>query len=231
MVETQDSIITIAFNQTFREREFKVIASIGGNSTLRDTMIYKLIDTTKNVNLLSTVKSLELNAKLQGFWDGSTMNDDTVTLYLRSPLNPFNIADTAEVVLNHNGYALANFFNINAGVYYYLIVKHRNSIETWSKTTISFVSGTPITYDFTTSKTKAYGDNQVLKSGEYCIYGGDVDQNGSVNLTDILNIFNNSVGFSYGYDVTDVTGNNLTNLEDVLLSYNNSSIFVIKMRP
>ena len=101
---TQDSIVNIAaFNQTYREREFKVIASMGGSASLRDTMIYKLIDTTKNVNQLSLTKSLELNAKLQGFWNGNTMNDDTVTLYLRSPLSPYNIADTAKVVLNQKG--------------------------------------------------------------------------------------------------------------------------------
>ncbi|MCB0729353.1 MAG: hypothetical protein KDD00_17955, partial [Ignavibacteriae bacterium] len=192
----------------------------------------KLIDTTKNVNQLSSVKSLELNAKLQGFWDGSTMNDDTVTLYLRAPLSPYNIADTAKVVLNQNGYALANFFNISSGINFYLVVKHRNSIETWSKTTMSFLLGIPIAYDFTTSKTKAYGDNQVLKSGEYCIYGGDVDQNGSVNSSDILGIFNNNLGgFHSVYEVTDVTGDGLTDLDDVLLAYNNSNIFVAKIRP
>ncbi|MEZ4691437.1 MAG: M23 family metallopeptidase [Ignavibacteria bacterium] len=230
---TKDSIINIgSFSQTYREREFKVIASMGGSATLRDTMIYKLIDTTKNVNQLSSVKSLELNAKLQGFWDGSTMNDDTVTLYLRAPLSPYNIADTAKVVLNQNGYALANFFNISSGINFYLVVKHRNSIETWSKTTMSFLLGIPIAYDFTTSKTKAYGDNQVLKSGEYCIYGGDVDQNGSVNSSDILGIFNNNLGgFHSVYEVTDVTGDGLTDLDDVLLAYNNSNIFVAKIRP
>ncbi|HMQ70275.1 MAG TPA: M23 family metallopeptidase [Ignavibacteria bacterium] len=230
---TQDSIINIAsFNQTYREREFKVIASMGGSASLRDTMIYKLIDTTKNVNQFSTVKSLELNAKLQGFWNGSKMNEDTVTLYLRAPLSPYNIADTAKVVLNQNGYALANFFNISSGVNYYLAVKHRNSIETWSRTTMSFTSGSPITYDFTTSKNKAYGDNQILKNGEYCIYGGDVDQNGSVNSVDILSIFNNDLGgFHTLYEITDVTGDGLTDLDDVILSYNNSNAFVTTMRP
>ncbi len=228
----QDSIVRISsFSQPYREREFKVIASIGGSATLRDTMIYKLIDTTKNPNPGNYLESVELNAKIQGFWDGNEMNEDTVTVLVRASLNPYNIVDTAKVLLNSNGYALVNFDNISSGIYYYLVVKHRNSIETWSKSVVQFNTGDPIVYDFTTSKTKAYGDNQILVSGEYCIYGGDVDQSGSVNLTDVLQIYNNSMGFSYGYDVTDVTGNNITNLEDVILAYNNSVAFVTKIRP
>ncbi|MEZ4691432.1 MAG: M23 family metallopeptidase [Ignavibacteria bacterium] len=230
---TQDSIVNIAsFNQTYREREFKVIASMGGSATMRDTMIYKLIDTTKSPSQLNYVESIELNAKLQGFWNGSTMNDDTVTVLLRSPLSPYNIADSAKVVLNQNGYALVNFLNISPGVYYYLVIKHRNSIETWSKTVMQFVTGVPITYDFTTSKTKAYGDNLILKSGEYCIYSGDVDQDGSVSSSDILSIFNNNLGgFHSIYEVTDITGDGLTDLDDILLAYNNSNAFVTKKRP
>ncbi len=228
----QDSIVRISsFSQPYREKEFKVIASIGGSATLRDTMIYKLIDTTKNPNPGNYLESVELNAKLQGFWDGDQMNEDTVTVIVRNALIPYNILDSAKVLLNSNGYALVNFDNISSGIYYYLVVKHRNSIETWSKSVIQFNTGDPIVYDFTTSKTKAYGDNQILVSGEYCIYGGDVDQSGSVNLTDVIEIYNNSIGFSYGYDVTDVTGNNLTNLEDVILVYNNSNAFVTKIRP
>ena len=229
---SQDSIITIsAFNQPFRTREFKVIASIGGNATLRDTMIYKLIDTTKQNFAGNGVESLELNAKIEGFWDGSSMNEDTVTVLIRAPLSPYNIVDSSKVLLNGNGYALVNFLNISPGIYYYLVIKHRNSIETWSKSVMQFATSDPISYDFTTSNTKAYGNNLKLKSGEYCIYGGDVNQDGSVNLSDVITIFNGSIQFSFGYKITDLTGNNYTNLDDVLIAYNNSTAFVGKLRP
>jgi len=229
---TNDSIINIsAFNQTYRTREFKVIASIGGNATLRDTMIYKLIDTTKGNFVGNGVESLELTAKIEGFWDGSSMNEDTVTVLLRAPLSPYNIVDSTKILLNNNGYALVNFLNINPGIYYYLVIKHRNSIETWSKSVMQFVTSNPITYDFTTSSTKAYGNNLKFKSSDYCIFGGDVDQDGSVNLTDVIEIFNASLQFAFGYKVADVTGNNFINLDDVILAYNNSNAFVTKKRP
>lgn len=229
---TNDSILSIgAFTQSFRIREFKVIASIGGNSALRDTMVYKLIDTTKNPFPGNGIESLELNAKLEGFWDGSEMTEDTVTVLIRAPLNPFNIIDTAKVVLNNNGYALANFLNISPGIYYYLVVKHRNSIETWSKTTMQFTTNDPIVYDFTTSKTKAYGDNLKYKGGEYCIYGGDVNQDGIIEGSDGALIDNDAASFQWGYNETDVNGDNFVDGSDQVIAENNAAIFVTLIRP
>ena len=227
-----DSIVTIGdFSSTFRYRNFKVIASIGGSSTLRDTMLYKLIDTTRPNAGGNGIQSLELNAKIEGFWDGTTMVQDTVTVLVRAPLSPYLIADSARVVLNSNGYALANFFNLNSNVYYYIVIKHRNSLETWSKTVMQFDNGYPIAYDFTTSKTKAYGDNLKLKSSEYCIYSGDVTQDGYIDATDVLKVYNDVQVFTYGYKATDVDGDRYVDLADLTLVYNNSCNFVSKMRP
>lgn len=228
----QDSIVTIgAFSQTFRNREFKVIASIGGNSVLRDTMVYKLIDTTKNPFPGNGVESLELHAKLEGFWNGSEMNEDSVTVIIRAPLSPYNAIDSAKIMLNKNGYALANFLDISPGIYYYLEIRHRNSILTWSKTSMQFTTNDPIVYDFTTSKTKAYGDNLKLKSGEYCIYSGDINQDGSVDLTDITTGYNAASNFETGYKKSDVTGDDIVDLTDVTVVYNNSTNFVRAFRP
>lgn len=229
---TQDSIINIgSFTQTFRIREFKVIASMGGSATLRDTMIYKLIDTTKNPSPGNGIESLELYAKLEGFWDGTKMNTDTVTAIIRSPLSPYLPVDTAKVLLNSNGYALANFFDISPSIYYYLVIKHRNSIETWSKTVMQFTTSDPIVYDFTTSKTKAYGDNLRLKGGEYCIYGGDVNQNGTVDVVDLGLVDNDAANFVNGYIKTDVTGDNSVDAADLIVIDNNAFNFVSRQRP
>ncbi len=230
---TNDSILTIgAFDQLFRTREFKVIGSMGGSATLRDTMIYKLIDTTKNNITGNGVVSLELNAKMEGFWNGSSMVSDSVTLLLRASLYPYNVVDSAKVKLNSNGYALANFLNASSGIYYYLVVKHRNSIETWSKSVMQFTMGYPISYDFTTSKTKAYGDNLKLKNSEYCFYSGDVNQNGTIDLTDVLMVHNTAQQlFQSTYAVTDTDGDGYTDLTDVLITYNNSTNFIVKIRP
>lgn len=227
---TQDSILNIgAFTQTNRERDFKVIASIGGNSVLRDTMLYKFIDTTKANTSGNGIESLELRAKIEGFWNGSTMESDTVTVIIRASLNPYNRVDSAKVVLNSAGYAIANFFDISPGIYYYIVVKHRNSIETWSKTAQQFNLGYPISYDFTTSKTKAYGDNLILKSGEYCFFSGDLNQDGIVDASDLSNV-ENDLG-RFGYRVSDVDGDIYVDAGDVSIVENNAARGAILIRP
>lgn len=231
---TQDSILNIgSFSQSYRVREFKVIASIGGNGLLRDTMIYKLIDTTKNNFTGNGIQSLELNAKIEGRWNGTTMESDTVTIKLRAPLSPYSYVDSAKVVLNSNGYALANFFNISPSVYYYIVIKHRNSIETWAKTVQQFENGFPISYDFTTSKTKAYGDNLILKNGEYCIYSGDINQDGTVDASDMSRVENDialGLGWEY-YSVSDIDGDNYIDAGDISIVENNATAGVSMIRP
>ncbi|MBK8551548.1 MAG: hypothetical protein IPL53_11005 [Ignavibacteria bacterium] len=65
----------------------------------------------------------------------------------------------------------------------------------------------------------------------FAFYGGDVNQDNAVNLTDITTIHNAAVTFANGYVITDITGDNITDLTDITITYNNSSGFVMLMRP
>lgn len=229
---TQDSILTItAFVQNYRVDEFKVIGSIGGSASLRDTMIYKLIDSSKNYLFGNGVASLDLKVLPEGRWDGTSLAEDTVRVIIRAPLFPFLIVDSAKVKLNSNGYAIANFFNVTDGIYYYIVVKHRNSIETWAKTAQQFNSGFPISYDFTTSRTKAYGDNMKFKSGKYCIYSGDINQDGIIDLTDLSEIDNDVSIFGGGYRISDLDGDLFVDISDLAIADNNAFNYVSRIRP
>ncbi len=96
----------------------------------------------------------------------------------------------------------------------------------------NWVTGFPVSYDFITSKTKAYGDYLKLKSGEYCFYSRDMNQSGSIDLTDLLQVYNISDNFYQStYAVTDTNGDGITDLTDILITYNNSINFISKMRP
>jgi murein DD-endopeptidase MepM/ murein hydrolase activator NlpD len=229
---TNDSILTIgAFTQTFREYTFKVIASMGGSTSLRDTMLYKLIDTTKNIFPGNGIVSLELIGKMEGFWNGSTMVEDTVTVELRAPLTPYNLVDSYKVKLDNKGYGIANFLNASSGIYYYIVVKHRNSIETWSKTTQQFNYGFPLKYDFTTSKTKAYGDNMKFKGGDYCFYSGDTNQDGIVDVSDVSKVENDTEGFIWIYTSADLDGDQSVDASDIAIVENNATIQASLIRP
>ena len=133
------------------------------------------------------------------------------------------------MVLNNSGYATTTFYSAATGSYY-IQITHRNSLETWSGAPV-YLSANVNDYDFTTAASKAYGSNMILKSGRYCDYSGDVNQDGFVNLTDVLLIFNASSAFTTGYVVTDVSGDDIVDLTDITIGYNNSTNFVTKVSP
>ena len=118
-------------------------------------------------------KSFNLTALIEGFYDGSTMVSDTVAVELRNATTPYDKKDEAKVVLNSAGSGAANFYKAAETTNYYIVLKHRNSIETWSAAGQSFSGGT-LTYDFTSSAGQAYGSNMIQKSTKWCIYSGDM---------------------------------------------------------
>ena len=182
--------------------------------------------------------TLKLSAVLQGFhYSSSTpfMRADTVKVYLRSAVSPYSIVDSSKQELNNTGKGDFFFPNVISGTNYYLSLKHRNSIETWSASGqwITFNSDTA-SYDFIVSASKAFGSNlkQVNTSPvRYAVYGGDVNQDNQINLSDITIIYNASNNFINGYVLTDITGDNITDLTDITISYNNSSSFVVVIKP
>jgi len=180
--------------------------------------------------------SMNLTMFIEGFYRSNTnsMISDTVKVYLRNSSAPYSLSDSAKGVLSATGNATFNFSNVSTGQYY-IVVSHRNSIETWSRNGgESFISGGSINYDMSDLITKAYGNN--LKQADtspvrFAVYSGDVNQDGIVDLTDVISIFNNASIFLTGYRVTDINGDNITDLTDVLLANNNSALYTVSVTP
>ncbi len=178
---------------------------------------------------------LNITAFIQGFYDPATnfMVPDTITVYLRNAAPPYDIVDSAKEVLNLSGAGTFIFSNAVNGVNYYIVLKHRNSIETWSAGGHVFTSGF-FSYDFSTANTQAYGSNETMVDAapvRFAIYSGDANQDGFVNLADLIKVYNDGTNFVTGYVVSDMNGDNAVNLTDLLITYNNSSGFVSVKRP
>ncbi|MCB0727696.1 MAG: hypothetical protein KDD00_09545 [Ignavibacteriae bacterium] len=182
-----------------------------------------------NFTAVSPPFNLNLVALMEGFWDGATLIGDTVKVSLHNSVSPYNIIASEMVKLSSAGTALV-FTNVPGGNYY-ISVRHRNSIQTWSKDPVTLTSNMTTTYNFTTSLNKAYGNNMILKEGKYTFYSGDVNQDESINLTDVLQIYNDATVFAAGYFVTDVNGDNISDLTDVLIAQNNANNFVSVLKP
>jgi hypothetical protein len=181
-----------------------------------------------------TSKTVNLTALIEGFYEGSTMVPDSVKVELHSASAPFGKVDEAFTLLNSSGVGAAEFFSAPAeATNYYIVVKHRNSIETWSKSPGQSFSGGVINYDFTTAASQAYGDNLKLKSGKYCIFSGDVPlQDGLVDLTDEISVINDANSFASGPGLgTDLNGDESTDLSDIIIVVNNANAFISKQTP
>ena len=113
---------------------------------------------------------------------------------------------------------------------YYITVRHRNSIATVSATPVSFANGS-IFHIFNTPAS-AYGGNLLqMITGQYVIYGGDVNQDGSVDIGDMTPVDNDAGSFVNGYLSSDVNGDGTVDIGDMTTIDNNSSGFVGAILP
>ncbi|HMQ70416.1 MAG TPA: hypothetical protein PKA90_15630 [Ignavibacteria bacterium] len=175
---------------------------------------------------------LNLKVLLQGFYNNSlnTMVRDTARVYLRSKNAPYQIADSSKAFLDANGNGSYVFTRVSNFEGYYLDVRHRNSIETWSYIPRQF-SNNLLSFDFTQSAGSAYGGNQIQSGFKYCIYGGDDNRDGTVDLTDVVLVSNAATTFTNGYVQSDMNGDNITDLTDLVMTSNNAGEFVHKIKP
>lgn len=124
---------------------------------------------------------------------------------------------------------------VTDGAGYYLKVNSINHLETWSALpNISFAAGSPpnATYDFTTSPAKAFGGNQTPLPAPSCMFGGDVNQDGTIDVTDLGDIDNDGFNFVGGNRVpTDINSDGTVDVTDASIADNNSYNFISKQSP
>jgi len=186
----------------------------------------------KTTNSGVTPKNLMLTALIEGFYEPltNTLTGDSVKVYLRNIFSPYTLVDSARGYLNSSGMDTLNFQNAANSTSYYVVVSHRNSIETWSAGGNSFVNHS-LTYDFTTSSAQAFGNNMKQKGSRWTIFSGDVNQDGFVDASDISLIDNDAFNFIAGYIYTDLNGDNIADGSDLGIADNNSFNFVSVIRP
>lgn len=169
----------------------------------------------------TNVKTLSLKALIEGRYNGLSMIPDSITVELRSQNNPFNLVEQKNVLINADGNITIPFNQAVNNTPYYLVIKHRNSLETWSANPVSFLNDIA-TYDFTTSSNKAFGNNLKLVGSNWCLITGDVNQDGSIEISDLVHVFMNNVLNIGGYVITDLNGDLVTDINDVNIVYQNN---------
>ncbi len=174
--------------------------------------------------------TLNLTALVEGLFNGSSMISDSITIQLHNSISPYTLVEEKKIVLNSSGAGSAIFYSVTNATAYYIILKHRNGIETWSSTANPFISNS-LTYNFTTDSSKAFGFNMTKKGTKWCIYSGDVNQDEFIDGTDVSNCYNNSNLGQSGYVVSDLNGDDFVDGSDVSLAFNNSSLGIGTSNP
>jgi hypothetical protein len=165
----------------------------------------------------------------QGVSSNTNITDE-VTVELRNSTSPYAIVYSYTGYLNTNGIIACNFPFAADGKPYYIAVKHRNSIHTWSANPVVLTNS--FLYDFTLSNTQVYGLNEVLlESGKYGIYASDINQDDAVNNSDFSLWESDANNFMTGYLLTDINGDASIDNSDFQFWELNANEFVGEVSP
>ncbi len=227
--------------------------SINASSTaqageLKVRIVNKLgyVDTVK-LNLHLT-KKLVVKTFIEGLYDVSTakMNKvqdengdhygadtaDVISICLAQAISPYQFTDTLYSAINTAGIVVASIpTTVTDSVY--LVIRHRNSLETWSAIPVIFNSDS-IYYDFTNAIGKSYGaTTKLVAPNVYAIYSGDIIQDGIVNIFDLSSVFdciNDPLGGS-GYILNDLNADTVANIFDLSIVFDNLNSGAATLNP
>ena len=238
-----DDFLTVKYDGVTGDERFAMMYNLGGNENVVNVSLgpdgAAYVSGTSaiwtNHFLIVKYKELDvLNLKvfIEGMYDNftNTMVPDTVNVYLRNAASPFAIADSSKLQLGSDGKGIFKFRNSTPGTPYYIIVKHRNSLETWSADPLTF-TGTSVNYDFTTSPDKAYGNNLVQKGSKYCIVSGELDGDGYIDASDMSILENDFSNNLSGYINSDLNGDLILDASDLSIVANSTEQGFAAMSP
>lgn len=208
--------------------DFQYASGSGGNITLGVQQTYKL-----SLNLKAYIEGYYLGGGYmqpvllnQGVLGATSNQCDSILIELHNSTWPYALIESKVTLLNTNGTISADFTNTGS---FYVVLKHRNGIQTWSKFPI-LIDGS--SYDFTTDASKAFGDNQILIApGIYALYSGDLNQDENMDLLDMSLLETEINNFGFGYLAPDINGDGNVDLLDSPIAETNINGFIYSIHP
>ena len=209
------------------------------NRALTQTEITALYSSSQNAINLNLTAFLE-GSCLSGGNMMATLNKvnasisnniaDTIIVELHANTSPYAIMYSSKGIINTNGTASIAFPNSAIGGSYYIVIKHRNSIETWSAAPVAINNNS--IYNFTSSASQAFGANlSNMGDGVFAIFSGDINQDGSVDFNDYPDLDIASNLGVLGYDVNDLNGDASVDFNDYPILDLNSNNGVLSVKP
>jgi hypothetical protein len=155
---------------------------------------------------------------------------DEITIELHDGAAYGTVLHTATVLLSTTGAASVTDIPAALSGEYYITVKHRNSIQTVSAIAVSF-TGAVVNQSFGTPADVYGGNLQLMEDSGYAIFGGDVNQDGVVDTSDMTEVDNDSADYAVGYLNSDVNGDGAVDTSDMTIVDNNNANYVGAVLP
>lgn len=178
---------------------------------------------------VSECPGLIIKTFIQGFYKGgakvaailSASLCDTIIVGLAQTLAPYTILYSDTGIIDTDGDVKLEFPSAANGNSYYLVLNHRNSLETWSSVPVA-ISTSGGNYDFTSSASSAFGSNLCnLGDGRFAMWSGDLNQDDVIDLSDMTSLDSYIQQMMYGYQQGDLSGDNHSESADYSLLENN----------
>ena len=157
---------------------------------------------------------------------------DQITVELHDAANYANIVKSfPNVNLSTSGTATITFPSSPAYYdSYYVTVRHRNSIETTTAAAVSF-AGSTVNVSFGALSSVYGGNLKLMTGGNYAVYAGDVNQDGTIDTGDFTSVDNDASNYLSGYLLTDVNGDGAIDTGDFTSIDNNGLNYVSTAHP
>lgn len=155
---------------------------------------------------------------------------DTIRAYLYRTDFP-NIAVDSSITLLASGGCLGGpVFPKALNGNYYLVFKHRNTIKTWSAAGgFTYTRGSSFSRDFINNIAQTYLSSEKLIDPQpfYGMYSGDINQDETIDGSDLSLADNGAFAGISGYVAEDVNGDNFVDATDVSIVDNNVGVSMV----
>ncbi|MBL8008324.1 MAG: hypothetical protein JNJ56_12405, partial [Ignavibacteria bacterium] len=126
------------------------------------------------------------------------------------------------------------FPNAQNNIPYYVEVKHRNALETWSADPVAFASDYA-SIAFSVDAIYAFGNNEIQVDNDpynvFAFYSGDINQDGTIDASDLSGVENDLSNSVSGYVPADLNGDEFVDASDLSLVENNVALGVSVITP
>ena len=122
---------------------------------------------------------------------------DKITIELHEATATYNLIGNPVEANRLTTWYTQFVYNAPLPASFYIVVKHRNSIETWSALPVNNTNGL-IQYDFTQQITSAFGQNLKQVGSSFGLFSGDINQDGIVDALDYILLDNQAANNSEG---------------------------------